>query len=285
MIEGEYQYISLTTNEQEKFLISTDFFRRLGDILFYKNGLIGFSYERTKDTKENDWDTELRETFVDSLYYWAFNLKTELQSFCGKNKCYEYFPKLYKYCRELNYNQFQDLLNNEQFTNELFSTTEENNNQIQKLFKAFWKEEPRRTRLRKLPIKDITLCNEKRKKMWVKNRTLPCYACKYYNRSLRITMHNLFGVDTECIKKDNTKESKTINVLRQIVLGGSAKSMRQNYMIQLAEVLDCLGNSTLSCSILENDEISIEFLSKFLHDVHEVNNKLDKQKDENDFML
>ena len=285
VIEGEYQYISLTTNEKEKFLISTDFFRRLGDILFYKNGLIGFSYERTKDTKENDWDTELRETFVDSLYYWAFNLKTELQSFCGKNKCYEYFPKLYKYCRELNYNQFQDRLNNEQFTNELFSTTEENNNQIQKLFKAFRKEEPRRTRLRKLPIKDITLCNEKRKKMWVKNRTLPCYACKYYNRSLRITMHNLFGVDTECIKKDNTKESKTINVLRQIVLGGSAKSMRQNYMIQLAEVLDCLGNTTLSCSILENDEISSEFLSKFLHDVHEVNNKLDKQKDENDFML
>lgn len=176
VIEGEYQYISLTTNEKEKFLISTDFFRRLGDILFYKNGLIGFSYERTKDTKENDWDTELRETFVDSLYYWAFNLKTELQSFCGKNKCYEYFPKLYKYCRELNYNQFQDLLNNEQFTNELFSTTEENNNQIQKLFKAFWKEEPRRTRLRKLPIKDITLCNEKRKKMWVKeqNFTLLC---------------------------------------------------------------------------------------------------------------
>lgn len=86
-------------------------------------------------------------------------------------------------------------------------------------------------------------------------------------------------------KKDNTKESKTINVLRQIVLGGSAKSMRQNYMIQLAEVLDCLGNTTLSCSILENDEISSEFLSKFLHDVHEVNNKLDKQKDENDFML
>ena len=60
VIEGEYQYISLTTNEKEKFLISTDFFRRLGDILFYKNGLIGFSYERTKDTKENDWDTELR---------------------------------------------------------------------------------------------------------------------------------------------------------------------------------------------------------------------------------
>lgn len=86
-------------------------------------------------------------------------------------------------------------------------------------------------------------------------------------------------------KKDDKKESKTINVLRQIVMGGSAKSMRQNYMIQLAEVLDCLGNTTLSCSVLESDKISSEFLSKFLHDVHEVNNKLDKQKNENNFML
>ena len=38
VIEGEYQYIHLTTNEKEKFLISTDFFRRLGDIMkLFKN--------------------------------------------------------------------------------------------------------------------------------------------------------------------------------------------------------------------------------------------------------
>ena len=68
-------------------------------------------------------------------------------------------------------------------------------------------------------------------------------------------------------------------------MGGSAKSMRQNYMIQLAEVLDCLGNTTLSCSVLKNDRITKEFLSKFLHDVHVVNDKLDKPKREGDFML
>ena len=44
--------------------------------------------------------------------------------------------------------------------------------------------------------------------MMEKNKTLPCYACKYYNRSLRITMHNLFGVDTECIKKMIRKRVK-----------------------------------------------------------------------------
>lgn len=154
--------------------------------------MIGFSYERTKNANENNYSTELRETFVDSLYYWAFNLKTELQSFCGKNKCYEYFPKLYKYCRELDYKQFESLRNNEQLGPDEILLTKEESAKVQKLFRAFWEEEPRQTRLRRLPIKEITSCNEKGKKCG-KNKTLPCYACKYYNRSLRITMHNLLA--------------------------------------------------------------------------------------------
>ena len=132
--------------------------------------MIGFSYERTKNANENNYSTELRETFVDSLYYWAFNLKTELQSFCGKNKCYEYFPKLYKYCRELDYKQFESLRNNEQLGPDEILLTKEESAKVQKLFRAFWEEEPRQTRLRRLPIKEITSCNEKRKEMMEKNK-------------------------------------------------------------------------------------------------------------------
>lgn len=285
VIEGEYQYISLTTNEKEKFLISSDFFRRLGDIMFYKNGLIGFNYERSEGNKGNS-NKDLNEKLIDSLYYWAFNLKTELQDFCGKNGCYEHFPMLYKYCKEIDYSHIQELQKHNKFADKTTQPTSgEKNKVIIDLFKKFWEEETRVKRLNRLPLKDIKECNEKRKVMWKRNKTLPCYACKYYNRSLRITMHNLFGVDTEGVCNGEKTESKTINVLRQIVMGGSAKSMRQNYMIQLAEVLDCLGNTTLSCSVLENDQITKEFLSKFLHDVHEVNDKLDKSKSENDFML
>lgn len=308
VIEGEYQYISLTTNEKEKFLISSDFFRRLGDIMFYKNGLIGFNYKRKNGDNEKKHE-ELEETLVDSLYYWAFNMKTELQDFCGEKQCYEYFPELYKYCNGANKSLLmglQKIGNNsdvqirnlfEQFwkDKDKEETAAETGSQecvsrtikpvLKKLFNEFWVEETRRKRLERLPLGDIIKCNEKRKVMWEKNKTLPCYACKYYNRSLRITMRNLFDVDTESMDKGAKTESKTINVLRQIVMGGSAKSMRQNYMIQLAEVLDCLGNTTLSCSVLEKDKISNEFLCKFLHDVHEINDKLDKPKNENNFML
>ena len=316
VIEGEYQYISLTTNEKEKFLISSDFFRRLGDIMFYKNGLIGFNYERS-DGNKGESNKDFKEALVDSLYYWAFNLKTELQDFCGEKHCYEFFPELYKYCKRVDeffMKRLQQIGNDSKNTTldidaqiqvlcELFWGNEKKNAEksitttnskckdwtvkpeIKKYFKEFWTEDTRRKRLNRLPFDQIEDCNKKRKSLWEKNRTLPCYACKYYNRSLRITLHNLFGIDTEGVNYGKKSESKTINILRQIVMGGSAKSMRQNYMIQLAEVLDCLGNTTLSCSVLKNDRITKEFLSKFLHDVHVVNDKLDKPKREGDFML
>lgn len=294
VIEGEYHYISLTVNEKEKFLISIDFFRRLGDILYYKNGLVGFGYERGFN-KEDSADNELKETFVDSLYYWAFNIKTELRMFCEKEHCYKYFTELYKCSKEMASYHIESLQKYGTFLLCLKLPLHYcKDRQAQLLLNKFWTEQPRSTRIKRLPIKEITECNEKRLAMWKKNRTLPCFACKYYNRSLRIMMHNLFdveaetytsGCDADKVKTEKQKESKTINILRQIVIGGSAKSMRQNHMVQLAEVLDCLGNTTLSCSVLEKDQITSEFMSKFLHDVHEVNDKLDKIKREADFML
>ena len=158
-------------------------------------------------------------------------------------------------------------------------------NLLENQLEKFWNSETIRKRLQRMPLEQITECNKRRKKYWENNRTLPCYACKYYNRSLRILMTNLFDMDVENVTANEKKEIKPIHLLRVIVKGGSAKSLRQNYMIQLAEVLDCLGNTMLSCASLNDGEITSEFLAKFLHDTHEINTKLDSNKEEKDFML
>ena len=279
MIEGEYQYIHLTTNEKEKFLISTDFFRRLGDIMFYKNGLIGFNFNNS------DKETELEESFVDSLYYWAFNIETEIADYCTEHKCHESREEMLANARSLNANNFKDFQKNGIQNNVTAAKEEDTEKAISALMADFW--ETRIARLRKLPIEDIESCNKTRKEMWVKKRKMPCLACKYYNRSLRIIMGNLFGVETEVLKPDSSqkKESKTITLLRLIVINGSAKSMRQNHMVQFAEVMDCLGNTILSCSNFEKDQISSKFLSQFLHDVHVLNRKMDGTMDIKDFKL
>lgn len=271
-VEGEFRYIHLTTNIKQKFLISTDFFRRIGDIMFYKNGLIGFNYSFPKD------EIELNESLIDSLYYWGFNIRTELSMFCKENKCYELYGPLLK--------ASQTLCRIEE--HELKSATGESVEDIDKInklqgyFVGFWRQNHIIKRINKLCFSDIENCKNHRKIMWKQNKPTPCYACKYYNRSLKIITKNLFGVELEKLNIDGKRESKTITILRQIVIGGSAKSMRQNYMIQMAEVLDCLGNTMLSCSCFEYDKISSEFLAKFLHDVHEINSNIDQSKDEQD---
>lgn len=286
VIEGEYKYIHLTANEKEKFLISTDFFRRLGDIMYYKNGLIGFNISVDGSYKKTDNSSD---SFVDSLYYYSLNIKNELREFCQRENCCENYGKLYTACQMLTAEKIVSLINTNKPSNiiELIKSLFKNllENQLKNQLEKFWNSETIMKRLLRLPLAQIKECNERRKKYWENNRTLPCYACKYYNRSLRILMTNLFDMDVENVTANEKKEIKPIHLLRVIVKGGSAKSLRQNYMIQLAEVLDCLGNTMLSCASLEDGEITSEFLAKFLHDTHEINKKLDSNKEEKDFML
>lgn len=272
VIEGEFQYIHLTANEKEKFLISTDFFRRLGDIMFYKNGLIGENYTYSEHN-----DKLLQEPVIDSLYYWAFNIKTELRDYCNENKCYELYGKLLSSVRKLDLETLKDIQQGNQWG------IQDIDNNIHKHLISFW--EQRKVRLSKLPLKDIKTCNETRKNMWENKRTMPCYACKYYNRSLRIIMRNLFGMDAEEVKSGEKTTSKTIRILKVIVQNGSAKSMRLNHMIQFAEVLDCLGNTTLGCSNFTKDRISAKFLSMFLHDARIMNRKMDDTMSVDEFKL
>lgn len=284
LIEGEYKYLHLATNEKEKFLISTDFFRRLGDIMYYKNGLLGFSFnhvDTSKNTSGGKAGHHIEEPFVYSLYYWAVDIESEIHDFCRRNGCFESYGNILERMKEWNPGD-KDFLRKLSGKARQFFISEE--------FVA---------KLRRLPFGEIKACNRRRMEMWTKNRNLPCYACKYYNRSLRILMSRLFDIDVEGAKKrdgdtvggagkeDSVPGSKTIVILKEIIKGGSSRSMRQNYMIQMAELLDCLGNTVLSCadSIGTHGEIRGDFLAKFLHDVNKLNNSYDKEKRFEDYKL
>lgn len=187
----EFRTLRTQINSDDKFMLSADFYRRLADIMFYKNGMIGFDIDKTK-TDEYLFDT----------------------------------------------------------------------------------------------------CKARIGNMWGNNRTLPCYACRYYRKSLEVLLEKLFN-NVEHI--DMEKEINPIKILQLIVAGGSAKTMRQNYMLQLGEILDCLGNTMLACGDMMcgiqddnsecEEEISVEFLCLFLHDVRMMNEKIDKKKEYKEFKL
>lgn len=64
--ESEFRYLYRVTNAKDKFIILVDFFRRLAEILYYKNGLINRNSEK----------------FVTGLYFWGFEFDTDIEEYC-----------------------------------------------------------------------------------------------------------------------------------------------------------------------------------------------------------
>lgn len=67
--ESEFRYLYRVTNIQDKFIILADFFRRLAEILYYKNGLMN----RNMDL------------FVTGLYFWGYEFNTDIEEYCRIN--------------------------------------------------------------------------------------------------------------------------------------------------------------------------------------------------------
>lgn len=261
LLESEYIFLHLATNEKDKFLISTDFFRRLGDIMYYKNGLAG---------QETD-------SFFEGLYYWGYNVKTEILDFCNENHCYHLREALMHFvgdCKIESIQSWHSIMESDGIPLEnIFPKEhkalltdlqhESDKKKAEKFFRTF------ASKMNGIPLSEVNNCNSHRQAKWKKGKPLPCYACKYYNRSLHILISNLYGIDIEkrCTER---KCSKTIIILELLTEGGNSNSLRQNLIIQLSEVLDCMGNIMLSCAS-EQESISKDFLAVFLEDVYILN--------------
>ena len=269
-IESEYNYLNLATNTTEKFLSSSDFFRRLGDIMFYKNGLT------VTPSNNDDKDSDI--SFVNGLYYWGYDIKRELLDFCNANNCFEHYETLlrvfseiknyqiestnYKKCLDevlyilIKYTNLQRILRN---ANDSLII----NDNCNKLLSAFFKgDSPHLKLLQLIPVKEVISCNKHRQKMIRCNRPVPCFACNYYSRSMRILMRGMF--DCEILEKRKSKSSSVFIIMEMLLVKGTSRSLRQDYVIQLAEILDCRANVLLSCATEDANNISSTFIKSFL---------------------
>lgn len=278
LLESEYVFLHLATNEKNKFLISNDFFRRLGDIMFYKNGL-------TKEFFQDSENSYNCDSFMDGMYLWSYNIRAEILDFCNENKCYDLKDKLISIIFSIR---------NEDVENGIAKNIDKKEF-IKKYVDGVIPQDLSEKFITRIgdnleifPIKKILECNEHRKCMWNFNKHLPCFACKYYNKSLTLLMKNLFNSDLEKECKEKNC-SKVFIILYYLIKDGSFKSLRQNFLMQLAEVLDCLGNVMLSCTsnvhkLKDKDktyqcEITSDFLKTFLKDVYQYNRKDSTQSD------
>ena len=254
IIESEYLYLNLASNVKEKFLTSSDFFRRLGDIMYYKNGLTAPEYEKYYDS------------FVEGLTYWGVDIKREILDYCNINKSYQKYEKI----REHFYNKKND---------EIDSKNDSVYKVLEKIKQSFEKNGIENflldDRFKKISADEVIACNKHRERMFKKNTPIPCHACKYYNRSLRTLMKGMFGCDV--LEEKHIKQTNNVFiVLEKILDKGTSHSLRQENVIQLAEILDCKGNIQLCCTTDNTDGdnqnvnhniISEVFMNAFINDI------------------
>lgn len=254
--ESEFRYLYRVTNIQDKFIILVDFFRRLAEILYYKNGLINRTSEK----------------FVTGLYFWGYEFNTDVEEYCkntGKSikvqKAIEYIFNKIDW-KELGdeVNTWQNVSYKEQWRNIKDKLRKIiNNMKIENCDHALdfldkWDID--QSYVKNLSYFKVDECNRHRAKMLEEGRSVPCFSCRYYNRSMHILMEYFFG---EKINIED-KVSKVRTFLLKAHLVRNPYSLRPNYLQTIAIVLDGMGNVQLSCSD-KHSELTENFLKQLAH--------------------
>ncbi|MBO7636539.1 MAG: ATP-binding protein [Paludibacteraceae bacterium] len=264
--EGEFRTIHKSVNFREKFIIAADFFRKLAEILYYKNNLTIL--------------TQNQDAFYVSAYYFDQDLMANLDDFCTQrsdnahtskhdiryffyilnNSASDKIPKvdyssLGNRCTLDRLYQYLDD-NVDFFLNDDKTLQAENRKidreRVAKNVKRYLKyniENVIPNSRKVLYFRSVEACDNHSKLLRQCGLRTPCYACKYYVRSLRILADNMF-VDKDVLDNTITKSMGIIkHSFKNKLLYTNSSNIRA-----LAQTLEGFGNVMFSCASGNNRE-------------------------------
>lgn len=112
-----------------------------------------------------------------------------------------------------------------------------------------------------------------RENMLEKGKRLPCYACKYYSKSLKSAMTRILRVPEEYPSLDKD-EVKKLSACAQLFYHlrenkKQVERINENYNLLIANTLKGAGNVVLSCSN-EDHTFRRDFLDEFFKGMQEL---------------
>lgn len=234
--ESEFNYLFLITNSKDKYLLSVDFYRKLGDILYYKNRHFSGA-RRTLEHLFNCWGYDIKTDAFDYCYNHGMEKKDITEVIDYFTKVEKYYPSIV-YSNTGDYQKFVEHVAGNKILSLLCrKSVEEILNNVPVFIKQH--------------IRQIINCSCKRGGEYRQN--FPCFSCRYYKRSLLILMNNLIPPATKQLKTDMVV--KFLIVIEKEVL----LSSRQNELVQVALTLDSVGHVMLSCST-RKEAIGVRFV-------------------------
>lgn len=233
--EAEFQYMYLITNSRDKYLLQVDFYRKLGDILYYKN---------------NWFFTGDRNSAITLLSCWGYDLKNAVFDYC--------------YRKDYSKSEIEAIMKQIGAALKLRKI-----NTIEKFVEALSQHAPYDTRsdireiVEQIPrglrvrIEAIVACGKRRNAL----KNIPCAACRYYDRSLDLLKVEMIEWLNAGDEKQYDKCSKVFLFLDAVYDNGPGLvASRYNNLTQIALTLDAMGNALFSCA-LKKDEIDVDFLN------------------------
>lgn len=256
--EGEFRTIHKSVNYREKFIIAADFFRKLAEILYYKNSLTILSQNQ--------------DSFYASVYYDDHDLLANLDDFCmreSKNALtakhdIRYFFFMLNNCAsdaepKLGYPDFADekICSLKELYKYLMGKVDALLAKDEKIKKSIDKERIANNVMDylrynsedvainekdKFNFGSVEICNHHTQLLRERGLRTPCYACKYYTRSLRILADNMFENDV----LDNSL-TKSIEILKHSFKNELLYTNSANIRA-FAQTLEGFGNVMYSCA-------------------------------------
>ncbi len=250
MAEAEFMYLHSATNMNSKFMISADFFHKLAEVMYYKNGYV---------TPLNKVDS-----LVSALYYYDCNILGLIDDCCFihcgegkkdrrnsiemKDNIQTFFTNLqFRECMKQPETSFVEKL--ESMITKFTKENKKNNDFKDDVTKYIgYIKEPLLGKIENR-IRKIDLCTVRRDLMLKMGYKLPCNACRYAYRSLDILMKNLFVEENISFNSD----SRILQLL-YMTSRKHLRHIRQSEMSLLADTNEQLGDIMLSCSLTKTDE-------------------------------
>lgn len=208
------------------------------------------------------------------LYFWGFEFDTDIEEYCRlknlditvQNEIKEVIDGIdwselgsdVSGWKDIDYDKQWKRIKNKLrsfLVDRLHEKTTRNGLEATMSFLNDWN--PEKSYVKNLSYFKVDECNRHRKEMLEKGYSIPCFACRYYNRSMHILMEYFFG---EKLNLED-KVSKVRTFLNKATWTSVPYSLRSNYLQTIAIVLDGMGNVQLSCAG-KNSELTADFLKQ-----------------------
>lgn len=234
LAEAEFRYMYIITNSKDKNLLRIDFYRKLGDILYYKN----------KSGKK-----AISDSLLNMMNCWSYDFKSIVFNYCYRKGMPKGQISLYLDC----FNAY-DLWNEDcvsqdraakrlselyvsKCKNEIYGVAVHCEDEAKKHFAGMFNDMPYDFNK---DFPKLSKCSKIRKNL----NLCPCYACSYYKRSLRYLKEHLLPEGYDNWEPGKMSDSL---IFLDAIVRHKLSSLRFNELIQTALCLESMGNVMLSC--------------------------------------